>query len=194
MAAKKKVKMQRNGSDRAASRAKALVKRFVGRASGAESAARHPGLPAGIVVANLHARLDYLKLRNPRLAGGLIEWGARERPEIMSKASGRQYVIVGGNQDCGPVAATGTQWRPTAAECARTGRTLDQALAMWHLGEVLVLGYTARKHVDDYKLQAYYHKLGEENGERPHLLYDPRQKQLYLVGGNYRTEAEGMAN
>ena len=182
--------------DTAAARAKGLVKRFVGRASGAETAAHHPGLKQGTVVANLKARLDYLKVRNPHIDGGMIQWGIRgdQRPEIMSKSSGRQYVFVGGNQDCGEIPTVGTQWEPTAADCRRTGRTLAQVMAMRHLGEVLVLGYTARKHVDNYKLQAYYHKLGEENGDRPHLFYDARHKQLYLVGGNYRTEAEGMAN
>jgi hypothetical protein len=166
------------------SKAKELVKRFVGRASGKETAAHHPGLKPGTVLANMKARLDYLLIANPNLKqetrngvrGGAIDWRGSERPEIASEPGGRQYVFLGGNQKLDAI--------PPLAES-------DGMLA---LGEVLQLGYTARKHVDDFRLQSYYHNLGEENGAHPHLCYDPKQKQLYLTGGDYRTEAEGMAN
>ena len=168
----------------AVSKARDLVKRFVGRASGKETAARHPGLKAGTVLGNMKARLDYLLIDNPSLKqetrhgvrGGAIDWTGSERPEIASEPGGRQYVFLGGNQAVSQV--------PPLAESE----------GMLALGEVMQLGYTARKHVDDFKLQSYYHNLGEETGERPYLCYDPKQKQLYLTGGNYRTEAEGMAN
>lgn len=168
-------------------KAKALVQRFVGRASGKETAMRHPGLKKGTVLGNMKARLDYLLVANPNIQpesrhgvrGGAIDWRASERPHIMAAPSGKRYHFLGGNQDLSKVAPL---------------RKANGKPGMVDLGEVLQLGYTARKHVDNYRLQPYYHNLGEENGKRPHLCYDAKRKQMYLSGGNYRTEAEGMAN
>jgi hypothetical protein len=174
--AKKKTAVRRRNSS-AISRAKSLVKKFIGRATGKVVKAKHPGLKKGTVLAKL-THLDYLKLRNRHIEGGMVSWKQHERPVLASKASGKQFFFVGGNQNLDAV---------PPVRVANPAGVVD-------LGEVLQLGYTATKHVNGFKRQGYYHKLGEENGKRPHLLYDRRTKQMHFHGGDYRTEAEGVAN
>jgi hypothetical protein len=162
-------------------RAKSLVKKFIGRATGKVTKAHHPALPKGTTLAQL-TRLDFLKLRNPNIAGGMIAWKAKERPALASTPSGRKYFFVGGDQNLDVVPAV------------KSKSVVRNPTGMVDLGEVLQLGYTATKHVNGFKKSGYYHKLGEENGKRPRLFYDRRRKQMHLVGGDYRTEAEGIAN
>jgi hypothetical protein len=62
------------------------------------------------------------------------------------------------------------------------------------MGEVQQIEYYSRKKFDDFAPTVYYHELGEENGIRPRLHYDPKARQMYLSGGDYKIKPEGIVN
>jgi hypothetical protein len=103
---------------------------------------------------------------------------AKERVRVCSNPEGTQLYFIGGNQD--------------VAELARAGA--DIGFAMVDLGECIYLEYRTRKAMDKFQTANYYHELGEETGERPHLLYSTAHKRLYLVGGAYMVKPEGIVN
>jgi hypothetical protein len=103
---------------------------------------------------------------------------AKERVRVCSNPEGTQLYFIGGNQD--------------VAELARAGA--DIGFAMVDLGECIYLEYRTRKAMDKFQAVNYYHELGEETGERPHLLYSTAHKRLYLVGGAYTVKPEGIVN
>lgn len=62
------------------------------------------------------------------------------------------------------------------------------------LGAVQRIEYLERKpHLGDYELTEYYHRMGEENGRKPHLWSDG-QGGLVFRGGDYRIESRGIVN
>lgn len=62
------------------------------------------------------------------------------------------------------------------------------------LGKVERIEYLERKpHLGDYQLTEYYHRMGEENGVKPHLWSDGKGG-LVFRGGDYRIESRGIVN
>lgn len=62
------------------------------------------------------------------------------------------------------------------------------------IGEIQELTYRTRKGFDKFKLTDYYHGLGEESGVRPSLVYDLLNKQMEIVGGQYKVLDAGIVN
>lgn len=66
------------------------------------------------------------------------------------------------------------------------------------LGEIMAISYyTDKHHLSDEGQEEgtiYRHELGENGGELPQLVYDKLNKKLMLIGGEYETMAEGIAN
>jgi hypothetical protein len=62
------------------------------------------------------------------------------------------------------------------------------------IGVAYELTYQTEKGFQNFKLTDYYHKLGEETGVQPFLLYDPRNQLLSISGGQYQTKPEGIVN
>lgn len=65
------------------------------------------------------------------------------------------------------------------------------------IGPVAAITYwTAKHHLskEDKKLGMYRHEFAEEGGEQPLLVYDNLNGQLYLMGGSYQVEDEGIRN
>jgi len=61
-------------------------------------------------------------------------------------------------------------------------------------GEIDLIEYQTRKpHLGHDRETIYYHKLGEDTGERPTLEITPAG-ELVIHGGAYRIEAEGIVN
>jgi hypothetical protein len=197
---------QRNPGGATIQTAKRLYKKFIGkpaskltRKTTAHPAARN-AKGGKLPVAKL-ATLSYLKVRNPALKGGMICFRGTQRPKLLSHPSGRQYYFHGGNQDLNGIPSP-ARWNPseiTAADLRRAG--LDPAngkrfpkSGIVPIGEVEEIGYFERKAVEDFRPVEYYHQLGEENGKRPTLVYDPEHKQMHLVGGDYRTLWNGINN
>jgi hypothetical protein len=62
------------------------------------------------------------------------------------------------------------------------------------LGEIVEIDYTARKpHLGYGQTTEFFHELGEETGERPHLVTDS-EGHLKIVGGEYYIEKDGIHN
>lgn len=62
------------------------------------------------------------------------------------------------------------------------------------LGPVTYIVYRTKKAFDNFKEYEYKHKLGEESGDRPALIYDRRNRRLILAGGNYEVRPEGIVD
>ena len=61
-------------------------------------------------------------------------------------------------------------------------------------GEIDLIEYQTKKpHLGHHRETIYYHKLGEETGERPTLEITPAG-ELVIHGGAYRIETEGIVN
>lgn len=61
-------------------------------------------------------------------------------------------------------------------------------------GEIDLIEYQTRKpHLGHHKETIYYHKLGEDTGERPTLQITP-EGELVIHGGAYRIESDGIHN
>jgi len=61
-----------------------------------------------------------------------------------------------------------------------------------HVGEIEQIEYETRKpHLGQPKQTIYYHRLGEEGGQRPRLVID-REGLIKIHGGDYRIEADGI--
>jgi hypothetical protein len=62
------------------------------------------------------------------------------------------------------------------------------------LGVLYELTYQSRKSIEKFQKVNFYHKLGEETGVEPVLLYDPLSELLSVSGGQYRVEDVGICN
>ena len=177
-----------------------LYRKFIGKpaAQVTRHETKHPAAassPGGkLPVARLARAVTYLKIRNSSIRDGMIRFRPHERPMLASHPGGRQYYILQGNQNLtGVPAAKANPAKLTPAALRRAG--LDgYGGALVPLGEVEQIGYYEKKKVENFEPVEYYHDFGEEDGRRPELLYDVRQKQIHLVGGNYRTLANGVNN
>ena len=111
-----------------------------------------------------------------------VEWKEQEAPLLASNAlsgkKGNTLYAIGGNQDLSDLLA----------------RIPGGDKDFVRLGEVLTLGYLTRKDFDQFEKVLYTHKLGEEGGARPDLMYDALNQQLYFVGGEYVIERPGIIN
>jgi hypothetical protein len=62
------------------------------------------------------------------------------------------------------------------------------------LGKLVSIAYITRKDFDAFEEIMYTHRLGEEGGQRPDLMYDRLDQQLYIVGGEYDVDRPGIQN
>lgn len=99
---------------------------------------------------------------------------------LCSSEDGKQLYLRGGDQsiDLDAIHMSGDEW------------LRDSML----LGMILKLTYRTAKKFDSLKVLDYEHKLGEESGVRPELLYDVLNNQLSVAGGQYDVRPEGVVN
>lgn len=57
------------------------------------------------------------------------------------------------------------------------------------LGELVAVTYETSKGGEHAEWE---HHFGEEGGERPDLVVDPKNKRLHIVGGDYDVQAAGI--
>jgi hypothetical protein len=176
-----------------------LFKKFIGRQPTKVTRIKttHPAAqraPKGKLPVAKMAMLSYLKVRNPRVKGGMIRFSGAERPKLLSHASGRQYYFQGGNQRLDGIPAKRMNPNEYISDAHLERAGLSHEGRYITLGEVSEIGYFERKAVEDFRPTEYFHKPGEENGKRPILVYDPQRKQMHLVGGDYRTLWNGINN
>jgi hypothetical protein len=103
---------------------------------------------------------------------------SKEAPELCSSEDGRQLYIEGGDQalDLKALKMDSDKW-------VKDSMTI---------GVLVELTYRTKKGFHRFKTTDYFHKLGEESGIQPYLLYDSRNKLLSISGGAYRVEEPGI--
>jgi hypothetical protein len=104
--------------------------------------------------------------------------GDTTQPIVVTDAKAKRLFFLGGNQDL-------RMLKPVRK--ANPG-------GMHDMGEVDQVEYYARKKFDDFRPTVYFHNLGEENGKKPRLMWDPKARQMYLVGGDYKIRDVGIVN
>lgn len=62
------------------------------------------------------------------------------------------------------------------------------------IGVLCQVTYRAEKGFDKFELTDYWHKLGEDTGVQPWLVYDQLNGLLYVYGGQYEVRSEGIVN
>lgn len=62
------------------------------------------------------------------------------------------------------------------------------------IGPVRKIHYLTSKDFHDFEPTHYHHPFGEDNGTKPTLNYDTRNKRIYLTGGTYQVLREGIVN
>jgi hypothetical protein len=108
-----------------------------------------------------------------------IQFSEDDKVIVASDPHGNQLYFLGGNQD-----VTGILPK----------KHVDGYKDFIYLGECDCIIYTADKDFDNFEEKDYQHEFGEETGERPQLMFDRLNKQIYLVGGAYEVKREGIVN
>lgn len=62
------------------------------------------------------------------------------------------------------------------------------------IGVISELTYSTEKGFEKFVPRDFFHKLGEESGVQPLLLYDPASKLLAITGGTYQIKREGIVD
>ena len=115
-----------------------------------------------------------------QLAEGLpIRFAPQEKVILACDPQGNQLYFVGGNQDLSEI-------------LKKAG--FDQSKDLVDVGECRYVIYTTDKDFDNFEEKDYQHEFGEESGERPRLMFDRLNKQMYLIGGAYQVKREGIVN
>ena len=78
---------------------------------------------------------------------------------------------------------------------------VDRGKELLDLGPCIRLEYFTEKGFDHFQPTAYFHATGEESGEypgdngfNPTLLFNRIRRKLYLVGGVYNVEPDGIVD
>jgi len=116
-----------------------------------------------------------LKVRVPAGVATLNFEGAGVR--VCSTADGRNLLFVGGDQ-------------ALDLESIEIESDKDQL----PLGECTRIVYHTSKAFHDFEPTNYRHAFGEETGERPTLGYSQLNERIYLEGGAYQVQPEGITN
>lgn len=109
--------------------------------------------------------------------GGTAELTTDGNVRVAASPDGGQIYFVGGNQQV------------DLAELGLAGRLPKDHLMV---GELAKLTYHTSKAFHNFEPTDYYHRMGEEGGQRPAIHYDVLNKALYLTGGTYQVRPEGI--
>lgn len=71
---------------------------------------------------------------------------------------------------------------------------VDRSKHLIDVGALTTIEYFTHKQFDKFTPITYVHKMGEEGGEIPSLMYDRPSRQLHIVGGDYKVKPEGIVN
>jgi hypothetical protein len=151
-----------------AAKAKKHFQSFRGRPSLKADAVKAPaGTPRDVAALG---QLRKLKLKN----GTVLKFGKGPSAPFAARDNKGKIHIVGGNYRIG----TGGR-----------RRNPDGAVDM---GEIAVIEYVADKpHLGEENDVLWFHKFGEEGGERPHLVVDG-EGLAHVEGGDYYIRPEGV--
>lgn len=123
-----------------------------------------------------------------------INWNynnPKERVLLCSTPDGKNILFIGGDQEL--------DLEALAEQGAEIDWAIDTSKRYIEIGPVHTISYFADKHhleggEDQKKGSEYIHEFGEEDGVRPDLVYDTKDKRMMLTGGSYLVEEEGIKN
>jgi hypothetical protein len=101
-------------------------------------------------------------------------------PTLYTSPDGRQFYLIGGDQSVDL----------TAFKMSQPKWVKDLMV----LGVLTELTYRAEKAFHNFRLSDYYHRLGEETGYQPVVLYDTLNEKLLVAGGAYETKDVGITD
>ena len=113
--------------------------------------------------------LDYIDVRNAEGKLERIDFEG-DGVKLASSSEGTQFYLIGGNQNLNG---------------ALSKLVDDTTKDVFDLGEAVEIQYTARKAHTNFEPTSWYHEFGEENGDRPRLLYDKLKREVFFAGGSY---------
>jgi hypothetical protein len=100
-----------------------------------------------------------------------------DRVVLAASEDGRQLYLVSGDQEL---------------DLDRLGLKEEDIRDNMVIGVIRSLVYQTRKDFHKFELTNYTHKLGEESGVQPVLVYHPQTPQMEIAGGRYRIERPGI--
>lgn len=121
-------------------------------------------------------RLEKLKIALDKANPDYPIWGFGDCQAVCT-TDGDNIYFLGGNQ---------------AIDLDLMGITSDKDFV--DLGTCTYIEYMTVKGFHDFAPTKYWHLFGEEDGTAPNLVYDQRNKLLFLTSGNYRVKPEGIVN
>lgn len=103
-------------------------------------------------------------------------------------------VNVAGNVGKSQIYFVGGDQKITRGQLSHLG--VDNSKELIDLGECMAIAYRAKKMQVNGIASDYEHKFGDATGRRPRLMYDRRgpQGRIFLIGGEYTIEPEGIVN
>jgi len=108
-----------------------------------------------------------------------LEFDKRDGIDVATNAEGTQLYLIGGTQDL-------TRKLPEFG--------VDTTKDLVKIGVCTRIDYITQKRFDKFKTTIYWHKLGEETGKPPDLIFDQLNKRMAFVGGEYVVRPEGIVN
>ncbi len=108
-----------------------------------------------------------------------LDFDKRDGIDVATNAEGTQLYLIGGNQD-------------VSRHLSEFG--VDTTKDLVKIGICTRVDYITQKRFDKFKTTIYWHKLGEETGKPPDLIFDQLNKRMAFVGGEYRVRPEGIVN
>jgi predicted nucleic-acid-binding Zn-ribbon protein len=123
--------------------------------------------------------INVVETKSPKDLPDPSQLPRNERVVLASNEAGTQLYFIGGDQ---------------AVDVEALGFKGDEVKEKMVLGVLHELTYQTEKGFDNFQLTNYYHKLGEETGHEPVLLYDTVSQLLSVSGGEYRIEDRGIVN
>jgi len=111
----------------------------------------------------------------------------QQRPaDVAAEPTGKQIYFVRGNQDI---------------SLQLDKFPVDRGKELLDLGPCIRIEYFTEKGFDKFRPTAYFHAFGEESGDfpgdngfTPTLLFNRIRRRLYLVGGVYHVEPDGIVD
>jgi hypothetical protein len=101
-------------------------------------------------------------------------------PILCADPESRQLYLEGGDQEL------------SLSELGITGNMANKDKVL--IGTMIEITYLTEKSFDNFESVDYFHKLGEESGIRPSLVYDTHNAHCLIVGGDYTIEDRGIVN
>jgi hypothetical protein len=127
---------------------------------------------------------DMVSIKVKLITGGVAEIqfdpNTATCPMLCSDPEARQLYLEGGDQSV------------NLSDMGFDGAMADKDKVK--LGTITEITYRTEKSFDNFEQVDYFHKLGEESGVKPDLIYDTHNEYLMIVGGDYTIEDRGIVN